>query len=96
MKSDRFTKFILVLIFLALVANFFKSFLVGEWAHAYNQWLSVETVSTRVRPQEYNKHYHKISCDCSGKFLKSGFTKEIKSSPPITEFESQEEKSSVY
>ena len=84
MKQDRFTKIMLVLIFLALMMNLFKSTIVGELVYAYTrQMLPVEKIATRLRKMEYLQHYHKMSCDCSSAFLKTGFTKEIKSSPPM-------------
>jgi hypothetical protein len=84
MKQDRFTKTMLVLIFLALMMNLFKSTVIGELVYAYTrQMVPVEKIAQRLRKMEYDKHYHKMSCDCSSAFLKTGYTKEIKSSPPV-------------
>ncbi len=85
MMSDRFSKIMLVLIFLALIANLFKSTVIGELVYAYTKpMLPIEQVQVRLRKMEYLNHYHKFTCDCSSLFLKNGVSKEMKSSLPVS------------
>ncbi len=65
MRTDKFTKIMLVLIFLALAANLFKSFLFGGFVYADNK--PIQIAGTRVYTWDYNRHYHKVVCECGGK-----------------------------
>jgi len=72
MQPDRFTKIMLVLIFLALLANLFRGMDIVSPSYAKRVWQGV-----------YDKHTHNIVCNCSGEFLKKEYSRKLVTSPPL-------------